>query len=746
MKCTVREVSKILAEEPRLEAVALDASKHAVSIATIGVDKGGRLANRVSEALAGSGQICGHIDGVCSACGSHLSEVPVNDRVVVKHIFGNTLIEKNTCSTAISLWRWCHIKWPKYVPREHRPFEEGDQEWKTMAWCACGCFLTGIAGIFSDHFFGNRELAIIFYVIAYLCGGWDAAKDAWEHLRKKELDIHFLMLAVALGTAAIGAWREGALLLFLFSASGAMEHYAMGRTKKEINALFRSSPKAARVLTDQGECELPVEELQSGMRILLTPGELIPVDMEVISGESACDESNLTGESHPISKKVGDIAFAGTMNLWGALKGRVLRPASESALQKIIRLIREAQALKAPSQRFTDRFGTGYTWGILSLCFGMFFVWWLVFHLHPFISTEQSASAFYRVMTLLVVASPCALVLSVPSAILSAIATGAKRGILFRGGAAIETLSTVKVVALDKTGTLTSGSLKLTSTKIFEATEEEVHAIAATLAALSEHPISRTLRKALPNSQQLTTENFAFFPGKGIQCKIIGQTYYLGSRTFIETIRPISETLHTGTEVWLAGPNLLARFIFEEEIRSEAKNTLAQLHSMGLHTVMLTGDRQESAQNIGHHVQVREIRAHLLPEQKVSAIEELKQRGRIAMIGDGVNDAPCIAAADVGVAMGARGSDAALEQAEVVLMKDRLENFVLAYQLSRKSKTIIYQNVTIALGTVVTMVLATFLFPIPLAFGVAVHEGSTLLVVLNSLRLLSGSWLAVRRS
>ncbi len=744
IQCTVRAVSKVLSEEPRLGAVALAEDKHSVSIATLGEDKGGRMAHRVSEALAQSNQTCGHTNGICSICGDRLSEVPTNNRIVVKQVFGNTLIEKNTCTTAISLWRWCHIKWPKYVPREHHPFEEDEQEWQTKAWFALGCFLAGLTGFFFNHVFVHPTAAYVCYMIAYFFGGWYAARDAWRHLLKKELDIHFLMITVALGAAATGAWREGALLLFLFSASGAMEHYTMGRTKKEISALFRGAPKTARVLTNEGERNLPVEDLRPGMRILLTPGELIPADMEVTTGESACDESNLTGEAYPISKQRGDIALSGTMNLWGALEGRVIRPASESSLQKIVRLIREAQSLKAPSQRFTDRFGTGYTWGVLSLCVGMFFVWWLVFRLHPFISTEQASSAFYRVMTLLVVASPCALVLSVPSAILSAIATGARRGILFRGGAAIETLATVKTVALDKTGTLTSGALRLTATEIFEASEERIHLVATTLAALSEHPLSLALRKTLPNCSHVEIENFTSFSGQGLQGKVDGQIYRLGSRNFVRAIRPIIEPTHRGTEVWLAGPDLLARFVFEEAIRTESKNTLKRLHRLGLHTVMLTGDRQQSAEEIGRQVGVREIRSNLLPEEKVTAIEELKQAcrskfssARVAMIGDGVNDAPCIAAADIGVAMGARGSDAALEQAEVVLMKDKLENFVSAYLLSRKSKAIVSQNIVIALGTVAIMVVATFLFPIPLALGVAAHEGSTLLVVLNSLRLLT---------
>ena len=301
-----------------------------------------------------------------------------------------------------------------------------------MAILAAGCLLFAALGLASELLLHRRDAATALYILAYLCGGWDAAGDAWGRIRKGQLDVHFLMLAVAVGAGIIGAWREGALLLFLFSASGAMEHFAMGRTKKAIDALFRGAPKTARVLRDGLEEQLPVEQLVPGMIVLVTTGEQIPADFEVIKGESACDESNMTGESIPVAKRPGDTALSGTINLWGVLEGRVLRPASESSLQKIIRLIQNAQSLKAPSQRFTDKFGTGYTWFILSLCTIMFFIWWLSLGLSPFESHDGTASAFYRTMTLLVVASPCALVLSVPSAILSAIASGARRGILYR--------------------------------------------------------------------------------------------------------------------------------------------------------------------------------------------------------------------------------------------------------------------------------------------------------------------------
>jgi Cd2+/Zn2+-exporting ATPase len=616
-----------------------------------------------------------------------------------------------------------------------------------MAALAAGCLLFGVFGLLSEWFFHNKDAATFLYLLAYLCGGWDAAGDAWERIRKGQLDVHFLMLSVAVGAGIIGAWREGALLLFLFSASGAMEHFAMGRTKKAIDALFRGAPKTARVLRDGVEEQIPVEQLVTGMIVLVTTGEQIPTDLEIIKGESACDESNMTGEAIPVTKRPGDTALSGTMNLWGVLEGRVLRPASESSLQKIIRLIQNAQHLKAPSQRFTDRFGTGYTWIILTLCTVMFFVWWLALGLAPFETIDGSASAFYRTMTLLVVASPCALVLSVPSAILSAIASGARRGILYRGGAAVETLANVSVVALDKTGTLTSGNLTLAEIDVFEGSEEHFRRVAHSLARLSEHPLSRAIRKIASSwgTAAMEVANFETILGKGVRATIDGETFVMGSRKLVlsldlfkdRELPPAAKT--AGAVVWVAGDQSLGRMVFTDEVRPESALTLRALHAKGVRTVMLTGDHRDAAELIGRKVGIGEIISELSPDKKVEAVENLKDGGRfrVAMIGDGVNDAPCIAAADVGVAMGARGSDAALEQAEVVLMNDRIENFLLARILSVQAKGIITQNIVVALGTVLVMVCAAFIYPVPLTLGVAAHEGSTLLVVLNSLRLLA---------
>ena len=744
--CAVARLAALLHEEPRLEAVAFNPATHRLSIATLGRDQDGRLAQGVTDALREKFPPCPHAgENPCTVCAVGREEQPGSARLLISEKFGTTLLRKATCVTAISLWQWVKLVWPAYAPRQKGTLEEhSETEWKPMAALAAGCAVFGLAGWALDLATAPAWAPLASYVVAYLCGGWDAARDAWDRLRSGQLDIHFLMLAVAAGAALIGAWREGALLLFLFSASGAMEHYAMGRTRREISALLRGAPKTALVIGSGAEREVPVEDLETGMIVRVLAGGQIPVDMTIAVGSSECDESNLTGESVPVPKAPGDTALAGTINLSGVLEGPVLRPAAESSLQKIVRLIREAQALRAPSQTFTDRFGTTYTWIILTSCSMMFFVWWLIFGLPPFAGSGETRSAFYRAMTLLVVASPCALVLSVPSGILSAIAAGARRGVLFRGGAPIENLALVDVVALDKTGTLTSGQLALAGLEMVRGDKDALLAAANALARHSAHPLSRAIRRmALQRGMpDVEVDRHETLPGRGVRGRIEGKPFVLGSRAFVadewKIALPETPRGSDAAEVWVAGDDAVGCLRFFDEVRPQSSALLAQLRARGIRTVMLTGYREGPATAMGRAAGVEEIRAGLLPQDKVAAIEELKNGGknRVAMIGDGVNDAPCLAAADIGVAMGARGSDAALEQAEIILMNDRLENFILALNLSTDARRVIRQNVVVALGTVSLMVVATFFYPVPLALGVAAHEGSTVLVVLNSLRLL----------
>ncbi len=578
------------------------------------------------------------------------------------------------------------------------------------------------------------------FIGAYVAGGWDLAIKVWEGIQEREFGTDFLMFLVAAGAAAIGEPSEGSVLMFLFSISGAMEHFAYGRTSAEINALLKHAPKTARLLENGNEREVPVSELRPGQKVRVTANEQVPVDILIERGDSACDEAMLTGEAEPITKTLGDTALAGTLNLHGVFEGVVLRAAEDSALQRIVRLIDDAQHLKAPSQRFTDRFGTRYTGLVLSLCAVMFFVWWLGSGHAAFAGNH---SAFYRAMTLLVVMSPCAIVLSVPSAILSAIAFGAKNGILFRGGAAIETLAGVTSVAMDKTGTLTEGNLQVGRVEAIEGTEAEIIAAAGNIARLSNHPISRSLtreanRRSVPVEQPERSETV---PGQGVRAFWRGEMVVLGNRGLVLSVRPNHALLPApqgASEVWLASPKLLGRILLRDRIRPESRALIAELQAEGIYTTILTGDKTGAAVEMGRETGVDEVLSQLTPSDKVAAVQRMKAGGAIvAMIGDGVNDAPVLAAADVGIAMGARGSDAAIEQAEVVLMNDRLENFLIARNLSCRARCIIRQNMRIALGVIICMSLATILgVPVPLALGVMMHEGSTVVVVLNSLRLL----------
>jgi len=674
---------------------------------------------------------------------------------------------------------------------------DDDADWRVLAASAAGCGVLGVLGALLEHGLFNAPawVSVACLVAAMCCGGWDALLDSVRDLRRGRVTIHFLMLAGAVGAAFIGAWPEAVLLLFLFSTSEALEAFAALRTKRAIDSLFKDQPKTAALLDAAGgESVVAVEDIRAGDLLLIRAGDIFPADARVEDGESAADESSLTGEALPAPKRAGSEVFGGTLNLWGVVKVRVTRPVAESSREKIIRLIREARERKAPSQRFTDVFGRYYTLPVLLVTAGMFLYWWLGAGLPPFVNETVAAnaagghaghgaagagvttSAFYRAMTLLVVLCPCALVLSIPSAILSAIAWGARHGILFRGGAAIEKLAAVSAAAFDKTGTLTTGELAVDAVAALPAGRAAAALrLAAALEGNSTHPIARAIVRAAGKQEASAVasgavdggaadsagagaavqplavapvvtgfENLAGFGARGV---VDGVECALGRRELLEDT-PLEEWAaalpkapDACTEVWFAAkssPPLLARFLLRDQPRAEAGPVLAELRRLGIATVMLTGDRREAAEDIGGALGVGEVRAGLTPAQKVAAIREMEERGRrVAMVGDGVNDAPSLAAAHVAVGMGARGSDAALEQCDVVLMHDRLERFLDARELSARARRVIRQNLCVSLGTIAVMAAGVIGIGVPLWVGVVAHEGSTIAVVLNSLRLLA---------
>ena len=731
----VEELVRFLRTQPGVTAVRIDPTAHTVFVATVGNPPLAGLEEKLAATIAAvEAQVAAKNAGRAPAGFS------------LRHDGGATVIGRETCVTAEKMWLWRELEWPE-IKAEPLP---ADQEWRLLAKWAAVCGVAGVGGVAAEYFAPDAGwLSKGFFVVGIVAGGWDAAVDTWARLKKREIDIHFLMLAVAVGAMFIGAWGEAVLLLFLFSASGAMEDYALDRTQREVSALLKSSPKNANVVAADGsERDVAVETLQVGQRLRVKPGEAFAADGLIVHGKSASDEATLTGEANPVEKGVGDQVFSGTINLWGVVEFVVERLPAESTLQKIIRLIQTAQKLKAPSERFTDKFGTGYTYAVIGGSFAMFLVWWWGFQLPAFTNTPETRSAFYRAMTLMVVASPCALVLSIPSAILAAIAWGARHGVLFRGGAAIEKLADISAVALDKTGTLTTGELAVVGCESYpRGRDREVLQLAYTLEAKSLHPIARAIvRHAKAEGlSELALDDFQSITGQGVRGKVGGASLLLGRRELLENgplaewARQLPPAAAELSEVWVIGKDLVGRVLLKDQIRAESRDVLAKLKAMGIKTVMLTGDRRHTAEAVANELGLDEVRAGLSPEAKVAAIQSLRAEGHnVAMVGDGVNDAPCLAAADVSVAMGARGSDAALEQAEVILMHDRIENFLAAHRLSRRARAIIRQNLTISLGVVVVMVIATALGTVPLAIGVAAHEGSTLVVCLNSLRLLFG--------
>ncbi|HEU5125021.1 MAG TPA: cation-translocating P-type ATPase [Verrucomicrobiae bacterium] len=756
--CLTRSVVDALAAEPTLEAITIDRAQQTISVATLGKTDEPRIAQAVAGSIqkayqSGPETRCRLLEGEeeCHTCDAPLSPEE-RRKISIQRQGDQTTIARVTCPTAPKFWRWRNLPWPKVVPRELEFIEDEEHidehinEWKAQLVLAVAC---GILGLLAAYAVPSAWRVPVF-LLSYVAGAWFPAEEVWERLRQRAIDVHFLMIAVAAGSASIGAWGEGATLLFLFSLSGALEHFALGRTQKEIRSLFREAPKVATVIDSEGtEREVNVESLRPGMQLLVKPGAQFPVDAEITKGKTSADESNLTGEATPVDKNVGDTVLAGTINLWGAVEASVLRPAAESALQKIIRLIKEAQHQKAPAQQFTDKFSTYYTYIALGLSSAMFFVWWLVLGYAPFTTDAAERSAFYRTMTLLVVASPCALVLSIPSAVLAAIAWGASHGILFRGGAAVEKLAEIDSVALDKTGTLTTGELRVEKVESFPAGKEtEIARLAYSLEKLSTHPLARAITRygKQEKLEPIAFDHFESVTGhglrairNGVEC-VLGRRDWLATESRMEIMSRVPATEAGFSEIWLAEGDLLGRIVLRDDIRPQSRTVIEQLREEGLRTIVLTGDRRATAEHLKTELHLDDVRAELKPEDKVAAIRDLNGLNRkVAMIGDGVNDAPSLAMAHIGVAMGARGSDAALEQADVVLMHDRLENFLAAFRLSQRARRIIRQNLFISLGTVAVLVTFAILGKIPLTLGVVGHEGSTVVVVMNSLRLLFGT-------
>jgi Cd2+/Zn2+-exporting ATPase len=616
----------------------------------------------------------------------------------------------------------------------HGPEHEAPGEWRKLAFLAAVSGILGLLSLVVDQFLGNGSYwALALIAGSCLAGGWDAAIDGWAALRERRIDVHLLMIIVAAGAWFVDAPWEGALLLFLFSTAGAIEHYAMDRTRGAIDALLDKSPTHARRLgPDDSETEVPVSAL--------LPGELVPADGKVLAGESAVDESNLTGEAKPAPKQAGSDVAGGTLNSWGRLIVEVTRAERDSALQRIVRLIREAQDSKAPAQRAIDKWGDAYA--IFALSASALFFLFLQFTAPDGV---REASPLYRAMTLLVVLSPCALVLSVPSAVLAAIAAGARQGILFRGGAAVERLADVDCICFDKTGTLTAGVPEVAALEVYPEGPGRLRALSAllTLESSTTHPFAAGVVSAClkEGASQLPVQGLSNSPGQGVSGTVAGTRWSVGTREFVGggTLPPA--TVAEGaivSEVWASDGTVTVRATLVDRIRDESRSTLAALHERKIRTVMLTGDREEAAAVAARQVGIQSYAAALTPDAKMAAIRRYSAEGHVvAMVGDGVNDAPSLAAADVAIGMGGRGSDAALESSDLVLTDDRIGRLVDAIELSRSARTAIRFNVLISVGAALGMAAYVIFRGAPLPLAVSVHEGSTIVVCLNGLRLLA---------
>lgn len=582
-------------------------------------------------------------------------------------------------------------------------------------------------------------------VVAYLAGGFYGVQEGLESLRQREINIDLLMILAAIGAALVGEWRDGAVLLFLFSLSNVLQDYAIGRSRAAIRSLFALYPEEAHVQRGEQVANVPIAEIQVGETVLIHPGERIPVDGVIVSGQTTVDQSTITGESMPVEKATGDKVFAGTLNQNGAIDVRVTQHASQSTLARIIQMVEEAQNRKAPSQRFLDDFEQYYALLVIGVSALVLVVPWLLLG-HSF------HDSFYRSMVLLVVASPCALVISVPAAFLSAIAAGARKGVIFKGGAHLEQMSTVKVIAFDKTGTLTIGRPSVTDVIPCEGVSEtDLLRVASSVEARSEHPLSWAIREEA-DARGIASEpvdRFEAVTGQGVIAELHGEVVRVGRLKFIEqcaghppeTLMAAHDRLQTEGKTVLFtchGGRWLGILGVADKIRPEAAAIVDTLHAAGVErVVMLTGDHERVGRAIGQQVGIDRVYAGLMPDDKARIMTELEAEvGPVAMVGDGVNDAPALAAATVGIAMGAAGTDVALETADVVLMGDDLPTIPYAIHLSRRARRVVWENIIFALSVIVLLVIGTFAIDLPLPMGVIGHEGSTVIVVLNGLRLL----------
>jgi Zn2+/Cd2+-exporting ATPase len=624
----------------------------------------------------------------------------------------------------------------------------------------CGVFL--VAAFLIEKFSALPNwVSLTGYCVSYFFGGYFITIEASKKIIKGGFDIDFLMIAAAAGAAYIGSWAEGSLLLFLFSLGHALEHFAMNKAKKSIEALNDLSPKTALVKKEGRLKEIAINELKIGDVIVVKPNTKIAADGVIISGSSSINQAPITGESIPVDKTFitstnnlpeftqidkKHIVFTGTINGDSNLEVLVLKLSKDSSVSRLIKMVSEVETQKSPTQRLTKKFEKWYVPIVIIVVFLLCFAYLVI--------DESFNNSLYRAITVLVAASPCALAISTPSAVLSGIARAAQKGVLIKGGKALEDLGEITTMAFDKTGTLTEGKPKLTNViPINNFDEKELIRIVLEVESLSNHPLAKAIAKDIETKYKVEAQNKAVnvnaIQGKGIQAQYNGDSVFIGNVKLMEDkgimvveaiTNKMKDLLDVGQTVMIVAyrSEIIGLISVMDLPRETAAKTLQQLKDIGIkHMVMLTGDHQNVGDAIANQIGLTEAKGNLLPEDKVSEVKKLiNDYGKIAMVGDGVNDAPAMALSTVSIAMGAAGSDVALETADVALMSDKIENLPYLIGLSRQSKRIIKQNIFISLGVVAVLVPVTILGLTNIGLAVAFHEGSTIVVVLNALRLL----------
>lgn len=596
------------------------------------------------------------------------------------------------------------------------------------------------------HYGEEHTFSTVGYAASMFIGGSSLFLTGIKNLSRLTFDMKTLMTIAIIGAALIGEWGEGATVVILFAISEALERYSMDKARQSIESLMDIAPKEAWIRRANVELIVPVEEIQVGDVMIVKPGQKLAMDGVVIKGASALNQAAITGESVPVTKTIGDEVFAGALNEEGLLEVKVTKRVEDTTLSKIIHLVEEAQGERAPSQAFVDRFAKYYTPAILILAL-------FIATIPPLFFAGGWSDWIYQGLAALVVGCPCALVVSTPVAVVTAIGNAARNGVLIKGGVHLEASGALQVVAFDKTGTLTKGTPVVTDIISFGGDDNESLLIAAAIEKGSQHPLALAiLRKAEENGlkfNEVSVDDFQSITGKGIRAKVNNQTYYVGSPSFFEELRGKMDGDHLrlienmqieGKTVIVLGTenDIRSLIAVADEIRESSIEAIGKLNKMGIETVMLTGDNERTAEAIGKRLGISEIQAELLPEDKLNRMNELCAKHRsVAMVGDGVNDAPALAASTVGVAMGGAGTDTALETADIALMSDDLSKVPETIKLSRKTLTIIKQNISFSLAIKAIALLLIIPGWLTLWMAIFADMGATLLVTLNSLRLLS---------